>query len=454
MIISVLIAIVIAAFLVVMIMLVRNLKKENRKAANNVQEKIQKKGKSTILKEAQKKLSKDPHNIQALMAVGDICFSEKNWEKVYGAYKTLYELSSAHSEIDVAKVTLRMGISAQQLGKPEEALNALMLSYKKDPDSIECNFCLGKVLYEKEIYDKAIACLKKVKIAKPDNQEANLLIGNSLFKMHKFRESLTFFKSVLDESPDNKEVLYNMAMAMTEVGYGEKALKLFMHLRPDPQYGPQSCLEAGKMHEKVKNYQAAIQDYDIAFKLQNVPEQVLIQIKYRAASSYIALNDIPKALAMLKQIQTMKAGYKDVEALIACYSELNQNKNLQVYLMSGTSEFIALCRKFISTYYKDAFVKVEDVAVESDSVDIRVDIEHPRWTAKQLFRFYRSQSTISDIFIRECHSKMRDTKCDKALCVTMGFFSESAHKFVEGRPIDLMEKEALSRILQKINIIG
>ena len=31
--------------------------------------------------------------------------------------------------------------------------------------------------------------------------------------------------------------------------------------------------------------------------------------------------------------------------------------------MSGTSDFVALCRKFISTYYKDAFVKVEDVQV-------------------------------------------------------------------------------------------
>nr|MCR5252698.1 restriction endonuclease [Treponema sp.] len=194
-------------------------------------------------------------------------------------------------------------------------------------------------------------------------------------------------------------------------------------------------------------------DYEIATKLPSVPDAIMVQIKYRAANTYIAMNDIQKALAVLKQVQTLKPNYKDVDALIARYSELNQNKNLQVYMMAGTSEFIALCRKFIASYYKDAFVKVGDVNVGTDYVDIICEIEHPKWSAKQIFRFYRSQSTLSDISVRECHGKMRDEKCDKAICVTLGAFSESAHKFIDGRPIDLIEKEPLAKMLLKISLI-
>lgn len=165
------------------------------------------------------------------------------------------------------------------------------------------------------------------------------------------------------------------------------------------------------------------------------------------------MNNIPQALTMLKQVQTLKPNYKDVDALLVRYNELNQNKNLQVYMMAGTGEFVALCRKYIAQYYKDAFVKVGDVNVASDCVDIVCEIEHPKWQAKHIFRFYRSQSTISDIFVRECHGKMRDLKCDKAICVTLGFFSESAHRFIEGRPIDLIEKDQLAKQLLKVSLI-
>lgn len=447
-----LIAVIAGTLLVVILMLVSGLSKG--KSSNSVSEKIQKKGKTAIIKECQKKLTKNPHDVQALQELGDIYYGEKNWEKVYTVYKTLYDISAAHIEVNVAATALRMGIAAFNLQKYDECLNSLMLSFKKDPENYECNLYLGKCLYQKQIYDKAIVCLKKVKTIRPDSSEANEMLGLSLFKLQKYRDSIPFLKKVLDEQPDNKEVLYNMAIAMTEIGMGEKALKIFVHLRPDPNFGPQSCLECGKMHEKVKDFNGAIQDYSIALKLPEVPEQVLIQLRYRCAICFIAINDIPKALTLLKQVQTMKAGYKDVEAMLARYSELNQNKNLQVYMMAGTSEFIALCRKFISNYYKDAFVKVEDVQVQSENVDIVCDVEHPRWTAKQIFRFYRSQSTISDIYVRECHAKMRDIKCDKAICITLGAFSESAHKFIDGRPIDLIEKDQLSKMLLKINVIG
>lgn len=450
---TVLITIIVAAVLVIIIMSVRSIisKKNDVK---NVSQKIQKKGKTAILKEAEKKLVRDPHNIPALEMIGDLYYQEKNWEKIWAVYKTLYDLSSAHVEVDVNKCTLKMGIAAFFLTKYNDAISILTNTLKKTPDNFECNFYLGKTFLQTETYDKAIYCFKKAKILMPENLEVNELLGTALFKFQKYRDCLPFLKKVLDEKPDNKELLYNMAVAMTECGMGDKALKIFVHLRPDPQYGPQSCLEAGKMHEKIKEFENAVKDYEIALKLNNVPEQLLLQIKYRLASTCIAMNDMPKGLAILKQIQIQRAGYKDVDALVARYSELNQNQNLQIYLMSGTSDFIALCRKFISTFYKGAFVKVEDVQVASESVEVICIVEAASWSEKQIFRFYRTQNVIGDIYIREFHEKIRDTKCDKGICVTMGQFSESAHKFIDGRPIDLVEKETLVKVLKKINMFN
>ena len=452
MIISILIAVIVALLLVSLIIGLKNIKrKEDRK---DVTQKIQKKGKSAVLKEAERKLAHDPHNVQALEMVGNIYYGEKDWEKVWNIYKTLYDISAAHPEVDIAQCALKMGIAAYNMDKNENAISSLMLSVKKVPDNFVCNIYLGRALMKANTFDKAIYCFKKCKVLQPENNEVNALLGQALFKSQKYRDCLPFLKRVLDDNPGNKEILFDMAIAMTECGMGDKALKVFMHLRPDPNFGAQSCLEAGKMHERVKDYTSAVKDYEIALRLPVIPEQILLQIKYRLANTCIAMNDISKGLIYLRQIQATKPQYKDVDALVARYSELNQNKNLQTYLLSGTSDFVALCRKFISTYYKDSFVKVEDVQVASESVEIVCEIETTKWEAKQMFRFYRTQNVIGDINIREFHGKLRDTKCDNGVCITMGNFSESAHKFIDGRPIDLIEKDELVKILKRINLFS
>lgn len=428
-----------------------SVKSSNKK---DVKDKIKKKGETYLIKEAEKKLAHDPHNVNSLEFLGDISYNNKDWEKTWNIYKTLYDISAAHKEIDVGKTSLRMGIAAFYLKKQNEAVNALIIAVKRIPDSFEGLYYLGRALFEVGTYDKAAFCFKKAKILKPENNELNQYIGLSLFKLQKYRECIPFLKKVLEEKSENKEILFDIAVAMAEIGINERAVKIFMHLRPDPVYGAQSCVEAGKIHERNRDYLSAVQDYEIGMKLQNVPEQTMLTIKYRCANSYIQMKEISKALALFKQIQMVKTGYKDVDALVVRYNELNQNKNLQTYLMAGTSDFIALCRRFVSTYHKDCFVKIEDVQVISQSAELVCTVESSKWSTKELFRFYRTQTVIGDIFIREFHTKIRDLKCDNGVCITMGSFSDSSHKYCEGRPIDLIEKDELCKILKKINVFG
>ena len=192
---SVLIAVIVAAVLVVFLMMSKIVAQKHKNSS--LIEKVHKKGKSALVKEAEKKLVKDPHNIPALETIGEIYYQDKNWEKVWGVYKTLYDLSAAHIEIDVAKSTLRMGLSAFYQNRIEDAVNVLMVTIKKDPDNFEANLVLGKVLLQKNIIDKAAYCLKKAKTLMPENNEVNALLGKCLFKMQKYRESLQFIKQAL-----------------------------------------------------------------------------------------------------------------------------------------------------------------------------------------------------------------------------------------------------------------
>ena len=183
MLIPVLIAVTVAVVLVTIILVLSSAKgKRNSGKSERVASSVQKKGMSAVVKEYEKKLAHDPHNVEALSALGDVYYNDQNWEKVLNIYKKLYELSSAHTEIVIADVTRRWGIASFCLKKYDDAINTLMLSVKKVPDSFETNYYLGCAFLEKQVYDKAAYCLKKCRLLSPENNEINNQLGLCLFK--------------------------------------------------------------------------------------------------------------------------------------------------------------------------------------------------------------------------------------------------------------------------------
>lgn len=446
--IPILASIIAAALLIMLLMVV-----SGRKSGSSGKGKTPKaKNRNAIIKECTKKLSYDPRNIGALTALGDLYFTEQNYEKAQPLYASLFGLAKFHPDINQVQIPLRFGICSYKQKKMDEALQGFAEALKNDSKNYDANFYMSKLMFEKKEYEKALLCARRAILVRPDNMEAEKILGSSLYGLKKYKESLPHLKKVIDEDPTDKEALFYIASAMEDTGMADKALKIFMHLRSDAVFGAQACLAAGTIHDKMNQGDKAIIDYEIALKLENVPPETKLSLYYKLSHSYLGQHNIPKALDYLKQIQAITPSYKDVNSLISRYQELNQNNNLQSYLMSGSSDFVALCRKFVSAYYHDAFVKIEDIAVNSDSVDVLCSVETSRWEDNELFRFFRSTSAIGELYVRDFHSKMRDTKVDRGFCLTAGTYSAEAQKYVEGRPIDLIEKQKLITVLKKIDM--
>lgn len=447
--ISILVAIIVALVLIIILAAVFSRSSNSSAKGGKKEKKI---NNSVVIKDATKKLNRDPNNVPALEALGEVYYSTQNYEKALPVYQRLEELQKVHPTTDEKKITLRYGICSYKQNQFENAMHSLSLVLREDPQNFDANFYLGEVLMQKNEYEKASLVFKRAVKLKPEDSDSISELGNALFKAKKYRESLVYLKKTVELNPENKEALFNLASAMNETGYGEKALKLFMHLRTNPTFGAKACLAAGGIHERQNKPDEAVQDYEIALKLENVDQETKLSIYYKLAHTLLTQKNIGKALFYLRQIQNLTPNYRDVNALIQRYQELNQNSNLQSYLMSGTSDFVALCRKFVSGYHPDSFVKIEDINVAADNVEVFCEVQSAKWTQTELFRFYRSTGAIGELYIRDLHSKIRDIKCDKAYCVTAGTFTEEAKKYVEGRPIDLIEKARLVQVLKKLDV--
>lgn len=443
-----LIAAVVVVTLIAVLMLIFG-----KKSNSNISSGKDHKSQAQILRRANKKLAKDPYDTEGLFSVGEIYFSKQLWDKAFPVYLQLSKLPREKlKEEEQFLVMLRCGICAVYQEKFQDAVFALSEAYKINSRNFEVNYYLGLACFKSQQYEKAIPCFKKALIAKSDAEGVYFYLGQSLYLTKKYRDCLPCFKKALDEEPSNKEALYDMADAMTEEGHGEKAIKVFMHLRPDPVYGSKSCLHAGIYHKKIGDIENAIQDFEIGLKHENALPEIRLEIEYHLAQVYFGKNQIAKGLALLKTIRNTNSNYKDVNALISRYQELSQNSNLQIYLNAGSSDFIALCRKFIAINYKNALVKIQDVNFGPVFTDIVAEVSTLKWSNVEVYRFFRTSGSIGELYVREFHGHIQDIKADRGFCISAGSFTEEARKYIEGRPIDLVEKTDLVKILKHISI--
>lgn len=441
------IAAVIIMSVILILMLIMGRKGDSSGRRGNGKPKSQ----SQIIREASKRLAKDPHDPQGLIPMGNVYYSSRLWEKALPVYSELSRLASGNTQINAFEAFLRYGVCCVQLDKIPEGIQALNTAYSLNPHDFDVNYTLGLACFKVKQYDKAIPCLKKALVSNPEANGVYLILGQCLYYGHHYRDSLPCFKKALDEDPSNKEALFCMADAMTEEGHGDKAIKVFMHLRPDPVYGAKSSLAAGLYHTKMKDLDTAAQDFEIGLKHEDTPQELRLELEYRLSLVYFAQNQIAKGLSCLKNIRNVNMNYKDVNALIGRYQELSSNTNLQIYLSSGSSDFVALCRKFIATKYKNGVVKIQDINVGASFTDILAEVQSSRWEDTELFRFFRTNGSTGELYVRDFHGKMQDLKVDRGFCVSAGTFSEEAHKYIEGRPLDLIEKTELTKILKLIN---
>jgi tetratricopeptide (TPR) repeat protein len=407
-----------------------------------------------IIKNANKRLAQNPNDPEALYDLGNVYFDEGSWDKAMKTFEALIEhmASVDQRKVDSFQTYLRYGLSARKLNMFDQAYKGFSMAKTFRQDNFEVNYELGSLEFERKNYEKAVQLLQHARTQDPDNPAVLRQLGHSLFRLKKPKEAMTFIRKAIDIAPDDKESLYTLAECYHEANQVEQAIRIFNHLRADPVMGPNSCLIAGTIHLETRQYETAIQDFEIGLRHQNIKADILVDLRYKLATTYIKLSEIGKAIPVLKQIQAENSNYKDVSLLLKKYLELNANRNLQTFLIGSSADFVALCRKIVITYFPKAKVKISNINVNKNEwADILAEIDTIKWSELIMFRFIRTQGSIGELIVRDFHSHLKDVKAGKGICITVGNFTDEARRYTEARLIDLIEKERLQVILNTLD---
>jgi tetratricopeptide (TPR) repeat protein len=415
-------------------------------------DKYQGKTKATILKDANKRLASNPKDASALMAVADVYFGENSFGKAMKTYRMLGDLCAVNPDLDEYKINLRYGICAMEEKIYKEAYKSLMIARNTDPEDFQINAYLGKIEYMMNKFDRAISYFLYALKIQPDHSESVKYLGLSYFKVKKYKEAVPRLNKAINGHPDDKETLFALAISCNETGRIEHALKIFSHLRPDPVWGPKSALYSGAINSKLRNFDKAIIDYEIGLKHEGIPEDILLELKYRLAAIHSKQGNLEKALDVLRDIARISPAYKDVQTQIRKFRELSANKNLQIYLNAPATDFVALCRSITTNVIKNTKVNITDVSfTNADYVDIVAEVRAQKWEDLILFRYVRTDGMVGHLMVRDLYEKIKEIHAGRGFCFSAGGFTESAEQWVEARLIDLVSKDKLIQQLNKVD---
>ena len=443
---------VVVIFLSLVVLMGGALLSKGRPTGGKKAKRLKVKDHAQVLKEANRRLAQNPKDLDALLALGEVYYSEQAWDKAFKTYETLMEVAAGNPDVDEFAINRRYGLSAIRLNRFDEAYKGLVVAHAIKQDDFETCYNLGFLEFQRRQYEKSLMYLAQASRLNPEHAQALRYLGHAHFKLKRYREALGTLKRAIDLAPDDKESLFAMGECQYELGQLDQAIRIFSHLRTDPALGPSASLFAGTIHLNQRQFQKAVMDFEIGLRHPDIKVEVLVEIKYRLAAAYLREQEIAKAVGLLNEIQQIYPNYKDVPAQLGKYKELNSNRNLQVYLLAATSDFITLCRKITLSFFPKAKVKITDISVnKNDWADILAEVETSRWSDVVLFRMIRSTGTIGELTLRDFHARIKDLKAGKGYCITGGTFSDEAKKFVEARLIDLLEKDKLMHLLNTID---
>jgi tetratricopeptide (TPR) repeat protein len=417
-------------------------------------EKKGKKGKpkDELLREANKRLARDPRNPAALNALAKISFENQEWEKAYRTYEILADIPSPGEAVNMFEVNLNCAIAAKNLSLSDVSYKYLVVARSISPGNFDVNYQLGEFEFGRDNFEKAVQFFNNAVKANPESLEALRKLGLSFHKIDKFKEAMTFLRKELDLNPADKESLFTVAECYQKTDQNEQALRIYAHLRPDPNFGAEACLRSGMINLSMHQDAAAAEDFEIGLKHADVKKDVAIELHYQLGLGCLRQQDIDLALEHLTYVHTNDASYKDAATLIGKYHELNANRNLQIYILGKPAEYIALCRKIVLGYFPKARVKITKASMQANEwADIAAEIDTPKWSDIVMFRFIRTQGNIGEFVLRDFHAHIKEMKAGKGVCFTVGTYGDEARRFTEARLIELVDKPKLAATLNTID---
>lgn len=432
-----------------------------RKANNHSIPSIQtliKQGKSSQAIDLLKKIiTKEPQSVDAHFLLAKAFILENKPELAFMEIKSINKIggfSAVCPELEFRKLASKLFL---QFNLPDEALKDYLLLIKLEPYEADNYYNVGILFEDRQKSNKAINYHRKAIDLDPRHAGAFMHLGLIMFNAKKLKDAKTFLDSALKYDDSNFIVHFYIGKIFKESKDYISAIASFEKALRDKSVKLKALIERGICFIALKKYDTAITELEKALTLVSkdkeiiFSEQQLLYTHYFLAMAFEQTRNLDKAIENWVLINNKKKNFKDVSEKLSQYKELQENDNMKDFLTSSREEFIEICKvicteiKLTAQDIKDVKSGIQLIGLESGKKDWKAAKKMP-----YLVRILRDSSTVSETEVRNILDEAKNLGIMKSILISSTEITTDAKKFAESRPLELIGKRKLVKLLSSI----
>ncbi|MBR5646013.1 MAG: tetratricopeptide repeat protein [Treponema sp.] len=413
--------------------------------------KMLKQGKTQgAIKVAKQIIAKNPKNYKAHYYLGKSYAKDNKSELALMEYKLVNDnavFGLNLNELEFRKEYTQMLMKHNQNA---EALKNYILLTRLEPKNPENYYNCGHLYEENNRYDIALGFMQKTIALDKRHSKAHAEIGLMLYRMKQFNEARKEIDIALKLSPDTYSSYYYLGKIQKDSKDIPAAIKSFEKAQRDPEVKQKAVIEHGACYMLIGRYDNAIIDFQRAIDLdkENLKSETLYA-HYFIAACYEKIRKIDKAIEHWEHIYKRNKSFRDVSAKLAEYRDLQANDYLKDYLTCSNEEFTLVCKNATEKGMKFQIMNIEQKKWGCQIQAVERNSESWMSVRKQVIfiRFYREPEPLEEIVIHESLDTMKTLNSVKGYIFSSSGFSNGARRFAENRPVELIDKSNLEKIL-------
>lgn len=402
------------------------------------------------IKAAKQIISKNQKNYLAHYYLGKAYLKENKPELAIIEYKIVNENALFGEGIDEISFRSEYADLLLKYNHNNEALKNYLLLTKMAPTNAEHFYNTGRLYMLGNRYDLALGFMQKATILNKHHAKAHAEIGLIQYRMKNFAEARKEIDIAIKLSPETYSSYYYLGKIQKDSKDLGAAIKSFEKAQRAPEMKVKAIIEHGSCYMIANRFDNAAVDFQRAIELdKDSLNQETLYARYFLASCYEAVRKIDKALEQWEIIFEKNKGFKDVGAKINEYKDLQANDHLKEYLTCPNDDFIEICKKATENGLKYQILSCD---IKKWGCQITaVDKKDEAWmnVRKQVFffRFYRESTPLPETVVHESLDAMKKLNSVKGFIFSSSGYSNAAKKFAENRPIELVDKQKLEKLL-------
>lgn len=208
-------------------------------------------------RDATKALKTDPHNVSAMLLLGKIHSSKREYGESLNLFKRALRTDPKNEE--AYNLLARDYLVTENMS---QAIVILRQCQSEIPESIACPYYLGTIHLEKKDYDRALHYFTQITDYNPGQTKILETIGEIHIKKNDFQKALEIFHQLSQQEPDVLASQMRVGLLYYQLGKTDEAIVEFLKINEKFPSSDRANYFLGLLYLEKKQYDRAYPFFD------------------------------------------------------------------------------------------------------------------------------------------------------------------------------------------------